>query len=270
MDAVADAKRHDRRMWAAGDYARIADLLLDVGARIVSTVGVAAGDTVLDVGCGTGNAALPAARAGALVTALDLTPELLEHGRRAAEAEGLAIDWVQGDAEAMPFPDGHFDVVLSTFGAMHAPRHRLAARELARVLRPVGRLGLCNWTPEGMLGDVLRTVGAFLPPPPDFFVPPTLWGTEPYVRDLLEGCGLALQFHREVVDLGFASSEEAADTYIASFGPAVLAHELVERDGRGPALRAALTATFERRRAEQDEALAYPGEYLVVLGRKAS
>ena len=139
--------------------------------------------------CGTGNAAIRAAEAGGRVVGVDLTPALLEEGRRLADAGSVQVEWVEGDAEELPLPDESFDVVLSTFGCMFAPRHRVTALELARVLRPGGRLAVTAWTPDGAMGEFFRTVGGFLPPPPPVAEPPTLWGDEGYVRELFAGSG---------------------------------------------------------------------------------
>lgn len=153
MDEIVEYKQHNRAMWAAGDYAAVQEHIKEVGERIVHRVGVRPGEDVLDVACGPGNAAIPAAVAGARVTGVDLTPELFEPGRKLAAEAGVQVEWVEGDAEALPVDDASVDVVLSTFGAMFAPRHDVTAREIARVLRPGGRLGLCNWTPEGSVGE---------------------------------------------------------------------------------------------------------------------
>jgi ubiquinone/menaquinone biosynthesis C-methylase UbiE len=147
---LADLKQFTRATWA-------------VGERIVQRVGIGKNERVLDVACGTGNAAIRAAQAGGQVVGLDLTPELFETGRRLAADASVSVEWIEGDAEAIPYPDNSFDVVFSTFGCMFAPRHRVAAFELARVLRPGGRLGLCNWTPEGSQGHFFRALGAYLP-----------------------------------------------------------------------------------------------------------
>ncbi len=223
------------------------------------------GEDVLDVACGTGNASVPAARAGARVVGLDLTPELFAAARRRAAAAGVEVDWVAGDAEALPFEDGSFDVVVSTFGVMFAPRHERAARELVRVLRPGGRLGVCSWTPEGNVGEFFRIMAAHLPPPPG--PPPTLWGAEDHLRDLLGGTGVELQSERQRVVLHFDSVEAAVTMYEAKFGPVVKARELLEPDGRWPAMRDELAAMFRRHGAATDGTVAYPGEYLMTIGR---
>ena len=148
---------------------------------------IEAGQRVLDVAAGTGNAAIRAAERGADVTASDLTPELLEAGRAVAERDGLELDWVEADAEHLPFEDGSFDVVMSSIGAMFAPHHQAVADELVRVCRPGGTIGLLSWTPEGMLGALFRTMGPFMPPPPPGAQPPPLWGSEDHLRGLFGG-----------------------------------------------------------------------------------
>jgi len=161
---LAEFKQRTRATWAAGDFPAVARRTLwEVGQRLVRRVGIGAGEDVLDVACGTGNVAIRAAQAGGRVVGVDLTPELLPTGRQLAEQAGVRIEWIEGDAEALPLGDESFDVVLSTFGVMFAPRHEVAASELVRVLRPGGRLGLCNWTPEGIQGALFRTLGAYLP-----------------------------------------------------------------------------------------------------------
>ena len=175
MTELAKIKQGARATWAAGDFAAVARLTLwEVGPRIVAAAAVGPDDRVLDVACGTGNAAIPAAATGADVVGVDLTPELFDAGREEATEAGVSLEWVQGDAEELPFEDESFDVVLSTFGCMFAPRHAVAAAEIARVLRPGGRVGITAWTPEGGMGSFFRTVGAYMPPPPAIAQPPVL------------------------------------------------------------------------------------------------
>jgi ubiquinone/menaquinone biosynthesis C-methylase UbiE len=260
---LARIKQGARATWAAGDFPAVARLTLwEVGPRIVTAVKIRPGDAVLDVACGTGNAAIRAAEAGAAVTGVDLTPELFEAGRREAADAGVTLEWVQGDAEDLPFQDASFDVVLSTFGCMFAPRHAVAAAEIARVLRPGGRLGVTAWTPEGGMGRFFRTVGAYLPPPPPIAQPPALWGSEEHVGELFEGSGIELEFRRETVEPAHFDSTDEAIEYMASrFGPMIMAREMLMAAGRWDDLRAELTTLYER-----DE----PLEYLVTLGRKAA
>ncbi len=184
--ADSELKARHRAMWGSGNYPLMVDtFLLPVGERLVDACGIGPGMRVLDVAAGTGNASLPAARRGAAVTASDLTPALLEAGRGIAESEGLELEWVEADAENLPFADESFDVVMSAIGVMFAPHHQAAADELVRVCRTGGTIGLLSWTPEGMLGALFRTMKPFAPPPPPGAQPPPLWGGEEHLRGLL-------------------------------------------------------------------------------------
>jgi SAM-dependent methyltransferase len=258
---LAKVKQGARATWAAGDYHAVAALQLwDVGERIVRRAQIEPGEQVLDVACGTGNAALRAAQAGAQVTGVDLTPELFETARRMADEARVRIDWLQGDAEELPLADESFDVVLSTFGCMFAPRHAVAAAEIARVLRPGGRFALASWTPDGAMGDFFRTVGAYLPAPPAFAEPPVLWGSEAHVRELFDGTGIELRFERETVAPPHFESGDAALEFLGrNFGPLMMARQLAEASGRWTDMRDDLIELYER---------GQPAEYLVALGRK--
>ena len=229
---LAEMKQFTRGTWAAGDFAEVARRGLWGGASEVRRVGIGKNERVLDVACGTGNAAIRAALAGGQVVGLDLTPELFETGRRLAAEAGVSVEWVEGDAEAIPYADNSFDVVLSTFGCMFAPRHQVAAAELARVLRPGGRLGLCNWTPEGSQGHFFRALGAYLPTPPDFAQPPLLWGREDHVRELFAGSGVQLEFERDTAIEAepFETGRDAVDLHCQQLRSA---HDAA-RTARGP------------------------------------
>jgi ubiquinone/menaquinone biosynthesis C-methylase UbiE len=257
-------KERQRAMWAAGDYATLSEYIRHVGEHLVERVGVEPGMRVLDVACGTGNAALPAARAGAAVTGLDLVPELLAAGRRKADEAGVEIEWVEGDAEELPFEDGAFDRVLSTFGHMFAPRHRETADGMARVCRPGGAIGICCWTPEGSVGDVFRTVGSYMPPPPDFASPAILWGTEQHVRELFAAHASEFEFERRSADIEWESVEGFADFFMDRFGPLVTARAML--GDRFADLRGEIVASWERWN-ESDDAFRLPQEYLVSVVR---
>ena len=257
---LADMKQHTRAAWAAGDFPEVARTQLwEVGLRLVQRVGIGAGEDVLDVACGTGNAAIRAAEAGGRVVGLDLTPELFDAGRRQAAEAGVQVDWVEGDAEELPFDDDSFNVVLSTFGCMFAPRHRVTAAEMARVLRPGGRLGVCAWTPEGQQGEFFRTLGGYLPPAPDFAEPPLLWGTEQHVREIFTGTGVDLEFERDdAVGSAFSSGADAVDFAVRAFGPLIMLRPKLEAEGTWSELLTKMAAIYDRRN---------PAEYLVTLGR---
>jgi SAM-dependent methyltransferase len=271
MQELAEFKQGAQAAWAAGDYNAMMrqEGLYETGARLVRHAGVGTGQDVLDVACGTGNAAIPAARAGARVTGLDLTPEMLAAARARGGAAGVAVEWVEGDAEDLPFGDQSFDVILSTFGCMFAPRHEVVADEITRVLRPGGRVGFCAWTPEGSIGDFFRVVGAYLPPPPEFASPPLMWGDERYVRELFEGTGIGFEFEREVAEIGHDSVAAAVDCYATKFGPVVTARARLDADGRWPALRGDMIRLFERHNTSGGPRVVFPAPYLVALGRKA-
>jgi SAM-dependent methyltransferase len=254
-------KQGVRASWAAGDYPAIAQRQLwPVGERVVGRVGIASGEDVLDVACGTGNAALRAAAAGARVTGVDLTPELLDAGRRLAADAGVEIDWIEGDAEALPLPDDSFDVVVSVFGCMFAPRHRVTAGELVRVLRHGGRVCVTAWTPEGAMGEFFRTLGGYMPPPPDFAEPPLRWGSEDHVRELFAGTGVELEFARETIDVPrFDSLDEEIEFATSKFGPLILARRVLGPQGRWQALLDDLARLL---------ANPAPAEYLVTVGHQ--
>jgi len=265
MSELSEFKERQRSMWALGDYHSVAQRIWEAGAGVVERVGVRPGDDVLDVACGSGNATIPAAAAGARAVGLDLTPELFDAGRAAAGEAGVEVEWVEGDAEALPFDDASFDVVLSTFGCMFAPRHGVAAGEIDRVLRPGGRLGLCNWQPDGTVGEFFGVVGRYVPPSPLLEGPPTLWGTEDHVRALFAGSSIELEFEDTHVAVEFDSAEEMMEMYETRFGPMVAARTALEPEGRWPELRADLTELFARELGDNGR---MHFEYVVVLGRK--
>ena len=183
-------KAKHRAMWALGDYPALADhIISDLGQVLTQACGVRPGDRVLDIAAGSGNAAIPAALAGASVVACDLTPELLAAGKQRAGQQGADLDWRQADAEALPFADGEFDTVMSCLGIMFAPHHQASADELVRVCRPGGTIGLLSWTPEGFIGQMFATMKPYAPPPPPGAQPPPLWGREDHVRSLLGESG---------------------------------------------------------------------------------
>jgi SAM-dependent methyltransferase len=261
---MEEFKQQQRALWAAGDYAPLSDLIAGVGELVVERAGVEAGMDVLDVACGTGNAAIPAARAGAGVTGLDLVPELLDGGSKKAAAEGLDVEWVEGDAEELPFADDSFDRVLSTFGHMFAPRHQQAADELARVCRPGGVIAICCWTPEGTAGDVFRAAGSYMPPPPEFASPPILWGTEDHVREHFRSVARGFEFERHSATVEWGSVEGFADYFIERFGPLVTAREMLGE--RFQDLRRELVGIWAQRNTGNGR-LVLPQDYLLSVVR---
>jgi SAM-dependent methyltransferase len=268
MQELADHKQTARMTWATGDYDAMmrTEGLYAVGHRLTEAVGIAPGERVLDVACGTGNAAIPAAQAGGKVVGLDLTPELLDVAQQRADEAGAEVDLQVGDAEELPFAAASFDIVVSTFGCMFAPRHEIVASELARVLRQGGRLGLVTWTPDGAIGDFFRTAGPHMPPLPSFVDPPLACGEEPYVQELFEGTGISLRFAREDWVITHDSVDAAVECYTTMFGPLTTARRIAEAEGRWPAFRDDLSALFERLDTSEGPQVVFPAEYLVVLG----
>ncbi len=266
---VEDLKRAHRATWAAGDYAAVADAITDSVAQVlVERAAVEPGLSVLDVATGPGNIALAAAQRGARAVGLDLTPELLETAKHRAAGLGVEVDWIEGDAEALPFEDAGFDLVLSTFGVQFAPRHQQAAAELARVCAPGGLIGLANWTPEGQVGELLEIMGAYLPAPPSYASPPVRWGDEEHVRALFAGSGVELEFERASVALDYDSAEHYVSFMETSYGPTIKARERLTAEGTWDACRRELVEMMERRNEATDGRLRVPAEYLIVLGRK--
>ncbi|WP_280507773.1 class I SAM-dependent methyltransferase [Nocardia flavorosea] len=223
QSATEDLKAKHRAIWASGDYSRVADdVIPGLGERLVRATPIGPGTKVLDIAAGTGNAAIPAAAAGAEVVAGDLTPELFEAGRRKAAAAGVQLRWEQADAEALPYADGEFDVVISCVGIMFAPLHRAAADELVRVTRSGGSIGLVNWTPTGFIGQMFATMKPFAPPPPAGAQPPPLWGSEEHVTALLGDRVGGLEMRREhaVVDC-FADADAFRTFFKTNYGPTI-------------------------------------------------
>jgi SAM-dependent methyltransferase len=266
----SELKGRHRAMWASGDYPSMVEtFLLPLGPRLVEACGIAGGMRVLDVAAGTGNASLPAAQTGADVTASDLTPELLEAGRRRAEAAGLTLEWVEADAENLPFEDESFDVVMSSIGAMFAPRHQDVADQLVRVCRPGGTIGMLNWTPEGMIGALFRTMGPFAPPPPPGAQPPPLWGSEDHVRELF-GSRVELRLlERDMLDItAFARPRDYGEHFKAKYGPTITAQANARKAEREEEFDQALDAFCEEWNLGTQESARFEQEYLVVVGTR--
>jgi ubiquinone/menaquinone biosynthesis C-methylase UbiE len=267
MEASVDQlKQRARTTWAAGNFDEIAKVTWEVGDRLVADVGIQPSMRVLDVACGTGNATIPAAATGAATTGVDITPELFDAAREHAAEAGVAVNWVEGDAEAMPFEDVCFDAVLSTFGVMFAPRHAVAAAELARVSAPGAKLGLASWTPDGVIGRMFKLVGSHMPPPPSYASPPPLWGTEQHVRELLEPHGFELSFQKIDAIMRGDSVEQIVGRMEQHFGPWRMAQVVLGDDW--PALRAQLYDLYDGSSKPHEGRVAAFAEYLQVVGTK--
>jgi SAM-dependent methyltransferase len=216
-DPLTSVKARQQAMWGSGDYAVIGATLQIVGELLNEAVDVRAGERVLDVAAGNGNATLAAARRFASVTSTDYVPALLERGRRRAEAEGFDVTFEVADAEALPYPNASFDVVLSTFGVMFAPNHEQAAWELMRVCRPGGRIGVACWTPTGFLGQLFRVLAGHVPPMPGVRSP-LLWGTDSHIQDLFAGAA-AIKHTTRHFAFRYRSPEHWVDVFRAYYGP---------------------------------------------------
>jgi SAM-dependent methyltransferase len=270
VSAVSDSelKARHRAMWASGDYPFMVEtFLLPLGPRLVDACGIEAGMRVLDVAAGTGNASIPAAQRGARVTASDLTPELLEAGRRRAEAEGLQLDWVEADAEHLPFEDESFHVVMSSIGAMFAPHHQQVADELVRVCRPGGTIGLLSWTPEGMVGALFRTMGPFAPTPPPGAQSPPLWGSETHVRELF---GDRVEFGRLIREMlevtAFARPADYGEHLKTRYGPTITALANARRNDREAEFHHTLDAFCDEWNRGSGDQARFEQEYLIAVG----
>ena len=272
QEADRQLKAKHRALWASGDYPAVAaDVIPDLGPRLVAACGVRSGQRVLDVAAGSGNAAVPAAATGATVTASDLTPELFEAGRAIAARHGVELDWVEADAEALPFDDNSFDVVLSCVGAMFAPHHQVTADELVRVVRPGGTIGMINWTPGGLIGNLFATMKPYAAPPPAGASAPPLWGDEDHVRELFGDKVTDLNARRETVRIDHcASALEFREYWKRNYGPTIAAYRFNEdRPERVAELdRDFLTLLESWNQANEPGRTAYDAEYLLVTATK--
>jgi SAM-dependent methyltransferase len=265
MATSDDLRGRARATWAAGDWDRFARLIAPVGERVIERAELEPGMDVLDVGTGSGgNIAIPAALRGANVVGLDVTPELFEHARRHAADAGVEVEWVEGDAAALPFGDASFDRVISTFGAMFAPDHAGAATELVRVCRPGGRVLMTTWVNDGFAGEMFKLTGSFLPPPPAGVQPPPLWGVEAHAREMFAAAGVAPAIDREVVVFRFPAVEDAVREYTDHFGPFVMARRALEPQGRWEEFVAAFGELVARFNPADDGSAEIASEYYLI------
>jgi ubiquinone/menaquinone biosynthesis C-methylase UbiE len=253
--------------WMAGDFDKIAQIIEPGAVAFIERLALAPGARVLDVACGSGNLSLPAARAGAIVTGLDIAPNLIETARKRALAEGLKIDFDEGDAEQMPYADATFDSVVTMFGAMFAPRPEQTAAELLRVCAPGGSIAMANWTPAGFIGQMFKTTAAHVPPPS---IPsPLLWGDEAAVRERFGSGVSGLQFNRRMVSFSLPMRpEQTVDYFRAWYGPTLRAFSALDEHGQS-ALRRDLRELWSEHNQATDGSTHVESEYLEVIATRS-
>jgi SAM-dependent methyltransferase len=257
-----------KAMWMAGDFGQVAKIIETGAEEFIARLALKPGTRVLDVACGSGNLAIPAARAGAIVTGVDIAPNLLEQARARAEAEGLNIQFDEGDAENLPYADAAFDEVVSMFGAMFAPRPELVAAELVRVCRPGGRIAMANWTPEGFIGQMFKVGGKYVPPPPGM-PSPLKWGDEETVRERLRDGIVGLRLMRRMCQFKYPfPPAEVVESFRKYYGPTQRTFDALDADGQA-ALRNDLERLWAEHNQATDNTTYVEGEYLEVIATRS-
>lgn len=262
---LAALKSRQQVAWASGDYSVIGARLQIVGESLCEALDLRSGEKVLDIAAGNGNATLAAARRWAEVTSTDYVPELLERGRERAMANGLAVEFQQADAEALPFKDASFDVVVSTFGVMFTPDQDKAAKEMLRVCRPGGRIGMANWTPESFIGQVFKTIGKHIPPMPGVRSP-ALWGTKARLEEMFGGQA-SIEASSRMYNFRYRSPTHWLEVFSTWYGPVHKAFEALPQAGKA-ALEEDFLALTGRFNQAKDGTMVVPAEYLEVVIRK--
>ncbi|MFL6710908.1 MAG: class I SAM-dependent methyltransferase [Massilia sp.] len=260
---LAAIKQRQQATWASGDFAIIGVTLQIVGESLAEAADIRAGEHVIDIAAGNGNASLAAARRFARVISTDYVPELLDKGRLRAAAEGLTVQFQEADAEALPFADGSFDVALSSFGVMFAPDQARAAAEILRVVRPGGRIAMANWTPEGFVGQLFKTIGRHMPPPAGL-QPPSLWGTDAHLQTLFGAEAASIHAERKMFNFRYASSAHMLQIFRDYYGPVHKAFAAL-----GPEAAAAMEKDFlallDGLNSAGPSSLVLPAEYLEIV-----
>jgi ubiquinone/menaquinone biosynthesis C-methylase UbiE len=262
---VSGIKDGQRKMWTVGDYPDVARMLTEAANAILAHADAGPASSLLDVATGAGNVAIPAALAGAKVTGIDLTPKLLEVARERAVEAGVEVAFIEGDAEELPFESDSFDCVTSCFGVMFAPRHEIAAGELARVARPGARIVVAAWTPEGLNGQMFKTVGSYMPTPPPELKQPVMWGEEDHVRELFEPTGAELAFERHMITFEHESAASWLQYNERVLGPTIMAKAALEPQGKWEALRDELVKLYTDGNEAEDGTFRARAEYLLTI-----
>jgi SAM-dependent methyltransferase len=265
---IENLKMRLKAMWMSGDFAEVAKIIEPAAEEFIDRLALKPGMRVLDVACGSGNLSIPAARAGAVVTGIDIAPNLIEQARARAASENLNIQFDEGDAEDLPYDDASFDVVVTMFGAMFAPRPELVAKELVRVCRPGGRIAMANWTPEGFIGQMFKTTGKHVPPPPNM-PPPVKWGDEATVRERLKDGIADLQFNRRICPFKYPfPPAEVVEFFRLYYGPTKRAFAALDTNGQA-ALRSDLERLWSEHNYATDGTTYGEGEYLEVVATRS-
>jgi ubiquinone/menaquinone biosynthesis C-methylase UbiE len=260
---LAALKTRQKAAWSSGDYAVVGTTLQIVGEDLCEALDLRAGQKVLDVAAGNGNVSLAAARRWCDVVSTDYVQSLLERGRARASADGLTIEFREADAEALPFADGAFDAVVSTYGVMFTPNQDQAAAELLRVCKPGGKIGLANWTPEGLVGQVFKTLGKHLPPPAGA-KSPALWGTRERIMDMFGATAASIAIERRTFNFRYRSPEHFLEVMKTYYGPMLKAFAALD-EARQNDLRADMLDLFARMNKANDGTLVAPSEYLEIV-----
>lgn len=263
LPAFDPLKSRQHATWAAGDFAVIGTTLQIVGEELCEALDLRAGQRVLDVAAGNGNAAIAAARRWCDVTASDYVPALLKSAMERAQAERLPLRCEIADAEALPYEDGSFDVVTSTFGAMFTPDHRKPASEMLRVCRSLGKIGLANWTPGGFIGELFETIGAYVAPPTGM-KSPALWGTKSHIAELFGAQASSIETHVRDFMFRYRSADHWIDVFKTYYGPVLMSFEVLDPIAQRD-LKADLEALIARFNLARDGSMVVPGEYLQAV-----
>ncbi|MBU6259680.1 MAG: class I SAM-dependent methyltransferase [Burkholderiales bacterium] len=260
-------KQRQHGVWASGDYAALGTTLQIVGETLAEAADLRAGEAVLDIAAGNGNATLAAARRNARVTSTDYVQALLDKGRARAQAEALTVEFRLADAEALPFDDAGFDAVLSTFGVMFTPDQRRAAAEMLRVTRPGGRIAMANWTPGGFIGRLFKLIGAHVPPPPGL-ASPLLWGTEPHLVELFGARASKMRCERRHFNFRYRSAAHWLQVFRDCYGPMHRAFAALDAEGAA-ALEREITGLLDQLNIAGPASLVVPAEYLEIVVTRA-